>query len=279
MDDTQRRTAPLASLTMASGLSKGSTSAAAGAVRSMPALPSRTGSSGVVVRQALPAPAAAGARPRPAATASASSTQQQTGQQAQQTRRGFRPWGLPLAAGVLAFRLARSAASHVLPALAPVARHARPAALAGARVFPSLLPKRIRGGNSGPPGLPAARKPALLWFRNDLRLHDHEPLAAACAGATSLLPVYVFDPREFVKVRWCIGVLAFAAGASGSLRSWQLPCIAWYRHCLQASLVQYAGTAPQATTPHQLSSWWSESGPFSQAAVYGCGVQRTSELN
>jgi hypothetical protein len=49
--------------------------------------------------------------------------------------------------------------------------------------------------------MPAGRKPALLWFRNDLRLHDHEPLAAACAGATSLLPVYVFDPREYGKVR------------------------------------------------------------------------------
>ncbi|KAF6260531.1 DNA photolyase [Scenedesmus sp. NREL 46B-D3] len=61
------------------------------------------------------------------------------------------------------------------------------------------LPKRVTGGNSGPPGMPAGRKPALLWFRNDLRLHDHEPLAAACAGATSLLPVYVFDPREFGK--------------------------------------------------------------------------------
>jgi deoxyribodipyrimidine photolyase len=49
--------------------------------------------------------------------------------------------------------------------------------------------------------MPAGCKPALLWFRNDLRLHDHEPLAAACAGATSLLPVYVFDPREYGKVR------------------------------------------------------------------------------
>lgn len=62
------------------------------------------------------------------------------------------------------------------------------------------LPKRIDGGGSSPPGVPGGRKPALVWFRNDLRLHDHEPLAAACQGATSVLPVYVFDPREYGKV-------------------------------------------------------------------------------
>ncbi|WIA12215.1 hypothetical protein OEZ85_012284 [Tetradesmus obliquus] len=198
MEDTQRRAAPLASLTMATSLSKGSTSAAAAAVRSVPALPSRPGIPAGPLRQPLPAAAAAtGATPRPAATASASSRQQH-GQQQQQTRGGFRPWGLPLAAGMLAFRLARSAASHVLPALAP-GRTRQPAAAADMRVFPSLLPKRIGSGRSGPPGMPGGRKPALLWFRNDLRLHDHEPLAAACAGATSLLPVYIFDPREYGK--------------------------------------------------------------------------------
>jgi deoxyribodipyrimidine photo-lyase len=37
---------------------------------------------------------------------------------------------------------------------------------------------------------------AILWFRRDLRLHDHEALRAA-AAADRLLPVYVFDPREY----------------------------------------------------------------------------------
>lgn len=68
------------------------------------------------------------------------------------------------------------------------------------------LPKRIGGCGTSPPGMPGGRKPALVWFRNDLRLHDHEPLAAACQGATSVLPVYVFDPREYGKVgaRGCV---------------------------------------------------------------------------
>jgi deoxyribodipyrimidine photo-lyase len=37
----------------------------------------------------------------------------------------------------------------------------------------------------------------LYWFRADLRLHDNEGLAAACAEARQVLPVYVFDPRQF----------------------------------------------------------------------------------
>lgn len=37
----------------------------------------------------------------------------------------------------------------------------------------------------------------LLWFRNDLRLHDHEALATAAREASRLLPVYCADPRLF----------------------------------------------------------------------------------
>jgi hypothetical protein len=54
--------------------------------------------------------------------------------------------------------------------------------------------------------VPAGRKPALVWFRNDLRLHDHEPLAAANGEATSVVPVYCFDPREYGKVGACEGL-------------------------------------------------------------------------
>jgi deoxyribodipyrimidine photo-lyase len=36
---------------------------------------------------------------------------------------------------------------------------------------------------------------ALLWFRRDLRLHDHPALAAACADGEELLACFVLDPR------------------------------------------------------------------------------------
>jgi deoxyribodipyrimidine photo-lyase len=38
---------------------------------------------------------------------------------------------------------------------------------------------------------------AVLWFRNDLRLHDNEALVEATQKAKYILPVYVFDERVF----------------------------------------------------------------------------------
>ncbi len=40
-------------------------------------------------------------------------------------------------------------------------------------------------------------KNLLVWFRNDLRLHDNEVLVEAIAKADSILPVYIFDIRHF----------------------------------------------------------------------------------
>jgi len=42
-------------------------------------------------------------------------------------------------------------------------------------------------------------KKILVWFRNDLRLHDNEMLVEAVAKADCVLPVYFFDPRQFKK--------------------------------------------------------------------------------
>ncbi|HKL19162.1 MAG TPA: deoxyribodipyrimidine photo-lyase, partial [Halalkalibaculum sp.] len=38
----------------------------------------------------------------------------------------------------------------------------------------------------------------LLWFRNDLRIHDNEALRLA-SGDSEVLPVYCFDPRHFAE--------------------------------------------------------------------------------
>jgi len=40
-------------------------------------------------------------------------------------------------------------------------------------------------------------KKILVWFRNDLRLHDNEMLVEAIAKSDDILPVYIFDPRNF----------------------------------------------------------------------------------
>ncbi len=38
---------------------------------------------------------------------------------------------------------------------------------------------------------------AIIWFRNDLRLHDHEMLTWLASNMEVLAPVYCLDPREF----------------------------------------------------------------------------------
>jgi len=39
---------------------------------------------------------------------------------------------------------------------------------------------------------------ALVWFRKDLRIHDHEPLSKAVHHADKVLGIYCFDPRDYV---------------------------------------------------------------------------------
>ncbi|MFC4211536.1 DASH family cryptochrome [Pedobacter lithocola] len=45
-------------------------------------------------------------------------------------------------------------------------------------------------------------KKILVWFRNDLRLHDNEMLVEAIAKSDSILPVYIIDPRLFVETKY-----------------------------------------------------------------------------
>ncbi|MHC8949708.1 deoxyribodipyrimidine photo-lyase [Sphingobacterium hungaricum] len=43
------------------------------------------------------------------------------------------------------------------------------------------------------------KKVILVWFRNDLRLHDNEILQEAIDKGSFIIPVYCFDPRYFTK--------------------------------------------------------------------------------
>ncbi len=45
-------------------------------------------------------------------------------------------------------------------------------------------------------------KKILVWFRNDLRLHDNEMLVEAVSKADEILPVYIFDPRHFERTHY-----------------------------------------------------------------------------
>ena len=40
-------------------------------------------------------------------------------------------------------------------------------------------------------------KTIIIWYRNDLRLHDHKPLDQACQEKAHIIPIYCFDSRQF----------------------------------------------------------------------------------
>ena len=42
----------------------------------------------------------------------------------------------------------------------------------------------------------------LVWFRNDLRIHDNEILLRAVERSHRIVPVYCFDPRHFARTKY-----------------------------------------------------------------------------
>ncbi|XP_042518092.1 blue-light photoreceptor PHR2-like [Macadamia integrifolia] len=53
--------------------------------------------------------------------------------------------------------------------------------------------------SSEPSNLAGVRRSSIVWFRNDLRVHDNECLNTAQNESISVLPVYCFDPRDYGK--------------------------------------------------------------------------------
>lgn len=47
-----------------------------------------------------------------------------------------------------------------------------------------------------------SEKTIMVWFRNDLRIHDNEILLEATQKATTLIPVYCIDPRYYVLTNY-----------------------------------------------------------------------------
>ncbi|MBD2428225.1 DASH family cryptochrome [Phormidium sp. FACHB-1136] len=68
----------------------------------------------------------------------------------------------------------------------------------------------------------------LVWFRHDLRLHDHQPLWDAVQAGRQVIPCYCFDPRQF-------GTTAFGFPKTGAFRAqFLLESVADLRQSLQA---------------------------------------------
>uniref|UniRef100_UPI00286C4D39 DASH family cryptochrome n=1 Tax=Chamaesiphon sp. OTE_20_metabat_361 TaxID=2964689 RepID=UPI00286C4D39 len=70
-------------------------------------------------------------------------------------------------------------------------------------------------------------KRILIWYRNDLRLHDHEPLVQALKEGASVIPFYCFDDRHF-------GQTQFGFPKTGAFRAqFLLESLADLQHSLQ----------------------------------------------
>ena len=46
------------------------------------------------------------------------------------------------------------------------------------------------------------KQKGLVWFRNDLRVHDNESLTNAIDENETVIAVYFFDPRQFEETRF-----------------------------------------------------------------------------
>ena len=93
-----------------------------------------------------------------------------------------------LASSAVCFRVAEGLAA----AAAPPPPLEEASSLSSSSLWPA--PALGQGDRRGAGVLHRA---ALLWFRADLRLHDHDALARALAESATLAPVYVFDPRDY----------------------------------------------------------------------------------
>lgn len=59
------------------------------------------------------------------------------------------------------------------------------------------------------------KKRILIWYRHDLRLHDHEPMYQASQQKAEIIPVYCFDYRQFATT-------SFGFPKTGAFRSQML---------------------------------------------------------
>eukprot|EP00274_Cyanoptyche_gloeocystis_P005756 CAMPEP_0196655908 /NCGR_PEP_ID=MMETSP1086-20130531/10803_1 /TAXON_ID=77921 /ORGANISM="Cyanoptyche gloeocystis , Strain SAG4.97" /LENGTH=495 /DNA_ID=CAMNT_0041988447 /DNA_START=36 /DNA_END=1523 /DNA_ORIENTATION=- len=62
-----------------------------------------------------------------------------------------------------------------------------------------LVPERVPTSNTGDSPKAGKRGTVLVWFRNDLRVHDNGALHEAVEHADKIVPVFCFDPRQFGK--------------------------------------------------------------------------------
>ena len=80
----------------------------------------------------------------------------------------------------------------------------------------------------------------LVWFRRDLRIHDHPPLRAALDAHERIVPVFVLEDRLL--------------DTSPSRTAFLLDCLRELRASLDGKLVVVRGSWPASTAPARPTS-------------------------
>lgn len=114
----------------------------------------------------------------------------------------------------------------------------------------------------------------IIWYRNDLRLHDHEPLQQALKAKAQIIPLYCFDPRQFGKT-------SFGFPKTGAFRAqFLLESVADLRQSLQklgSNLIIRQGL-PEEIIP-QLAKQLEASAVYYHAEVTSEELQVEKALN
>ncbi|MBF2001561.1 MAG: DASH family cryptochrome [Synechococcales cyanobacterium M58_A2018_015] len=91
----------------------------------------------------------------------------------------------------------------------------------------------------------------LIWYRTDLRIHDHEPLHQALKQRAVVIPVYCLDPRQF-------GQTSFGFAKTGAFRAqFLLESLADLRRSLRelgSDLIVRFGK-PEQIIPNLVQQW------------------------
>jgi deoxyribodipyrimidine photo-lyase len=91
----------------------------------------------------------------------------------------------------------------------------------------------------------------LIWYRTDLRIHDHEPLHQALKQQAIVVPVYCLDPRQF-------GQTSFGFAKTGAFRAqFLLESLADLRRSLRelgSDLIVRSGK-PEQIIPNLVQQW------------------------
>ncbi|CAN6467719.1 unnamed protein product [Victoria cruziana] len=98
----------------------------------------------------------------------------------------------------LSIRSSLSSSAFFTPSPSPLRRNSGLRSAFSSSTIPSPL-RHLPGNSDNSPGGVYGKRNTIVWFRNDLRVHDNEALSSADSESLSLLPVFVFDPREHGK--------------------------------------------------------------------------------